>query len=128
MALTKNQILEADDLPREEITVSEWGGTVWIQTLTGTQRDDFEQTMLASREEKRKLSNVRARLCALCIVDADGERLFENADVQALGHKSGTVLDRIFEACRKLNGFSDADVKELEGNSGDTPSDDSSSG
>ena len=33
MALTKAQILSADDLPREEVSVPEWGGSVLVSTM-----------------------------------------------------------------------------------------------
>ena len=37
MALTREQILEADDLPTESLDVPEWGGEVLIRALNGAQ-------------------------------------------------------------------------------------------
>ncbi len=43
MALSKDAILAAKDTKLSgEISVPEWGGSVYVKTLTGTERDAFE--------------------------------------------------------------------------------------
>ncbi len=122
--LTKEQILAADDLIFEVVDVPEWGGDVRIKSMTGTERDEFEKSLITG-PEKVNLGNIRARLCALCIVDDGGAPVFEQEDVVALGGKSAKALDRAFEVAQKLNGLSKKDVDELEKNSGKGLSDDS---
>ena len=39
--LSKDAILAADDLPRETVHVPEWGGDVYVRTMSGTDRDAF---------------------------------------------------------------------------------------
>ena len=113
--LTKEQILSADDLTRGTVDVPEWGGEVLIQTVTGTDRDRFEQDVMGLGQGKR-VENFRARLVAKCIVDDAGNRIFSDLDVVALGKKSASALQRVFDACAKLNKFGEAEVKELAGN------------
>ena len=110
--LNREAILKTDDLPRELVKVPEWGGEVYVRTLTGTERDAFEQSMVA-KKNKPNLANVRARFAVLTICDADGKRLFTDADAEVLGSKSASALDRVFEVAQRLNGFSDADSQEL---------------
>ena len=43
--LTKDQILKSDDLPSEEVSVPEWGGSVMVRSMTGYERDQFEQSV-----------------------------------------------------------------------------------
>lgn len=119
MTLTREQILKADDLPRQEVEVPEWGGAVHVRTLTGAERDEFEGESLQKRGRLREvnLENLRARLCALCIVDADGLRLFNEMDVDKLGGKSAKALDRVFAVAQRMNGFTREDVEELVKNS-----------
>ena len=112
--LSKEQILKANDLPTEEVEVPEWGGSVLVRTMTGTERDKFETSLIDGKQ--KNLDNIRARLCAKCIVDDKGERLFEDTDVAELGKKSASALDRVFTAAQRLNGLSGEDVKELEKN------------
>lgn len=113
--LNRDQILTADDLPTEDVEVPEWGGTVRLRALTGTERDAFEVSVAG--DGKKNLSNLRARLVALSVVDDKGERLFTDADVKKLGLKSAAALDRLFDKARHLSGLDEDDVEELAGNS-----------
>ena len=81
--------------------------------MTGTERDAFEETIF-----KGGGSNIgtRARLAALTIIDEKGQRLFTDEDVQVLGEKSASALDRVYTVAIRLNGFTDQDVKDLEKN------------
>ena len=129
MALTKDLILAQIDLPREEIEVPEWGGTIWIGVMPGSERDAFEAESANLTKAGNGLNNFRARYCARAIVDDQGKRLFcSDADINALGQTSGTALDRIFDAARKINRLGDDDLEELEKNSQATQADGSSSG
>lgn len=114
--LTKEQILSADDLKREKVSVPEWGGHVWIRVMSGAERDGFEQGIVQGN--RTNLTNIRAKLAALTVCDENGLRLFTDVDVIALGKKSAAALDRIFAAAQRLNGISGKDVEELEKNSG----------
>lgn len=127
--LSRDQILAADDLKTEDVEVPEWGGSVRIKMLTGTERDKFEASTVEVRGGKpqQNLANLRARLVSLCIVNEDGERVFSKGDVAALGMKSASALERVFQACSKLNGISDADVEELTEGFDDDPAGSSSS-
>ena len=113
--LTREAILDADDLTTEDHEVPEWGGTVRVKMLTGTERDAFEASVTETRGKnvKANLANVRARLVSLCLVDTTGRRLFAREDIPLLGRKSAAALDRVFDACRRLNRIGDQDVEEL---------------
>ena len=113
--LNKEQILRAEDLKTTTVNVPEWGGKVKIKTLTGAERDDFEQSIL--RGGKIDAHNIRAKLCARCIVNEKNERLFSDAEIVALGNKSAIALDRVFVAAQKLNGLTNDEVEELAKNS-----------
>jgi hypothetical protein len=115
--LTREQIDAAEDLPTRAVPVPEWGGDVLLRTLTGKQRDDFEQGQ-ASLPANGKLDNIRARLVALCLVDGDGKQLYaDHESILRLGGRSGTVLDRLFDVCREMNGMTAESAKAAEKNS-----------
>jgi hypothetical protein len=128
--LSREQILGVQDLSFEDVDVPEWGGVVRVKMLTGTERDQFEQELVVRHGKKTSvnLANIRARLVALCMVDADGALLFTEKDVAALGRKSAMALNRVFEVAQRLNGLTEQDIEELEGNSETGQSDDSISG
>jgi hypothetical protein len=114
----REAILNHDDLPRELVAVPEWGVSVYVRTLSGTERDAFEEGSLVKRGKSKEVSlrNIRARLVALAVVDADGKRIFADSDVAALGAKSGKAIDRLFDVASRLSGISESDVDELAGN------------
>ena len=110
--LNRESILQSDDLPKELVEVPEWSGDVYVRTLTGTERDAFEQSMV-QKKNKPNLANVRARFAVLTICDEKGDRLFTDGDAVELGSKSAAALDRVFAVAQRLNGFSDSDSEEL---------------
>lgn len=118
--LTKQQILEARDLPTEDVHVPEWGGTVRVRALGGLERDRYESSLVIGTGAAAKFSplNIRAKLVAAAVVDDRGKRLFSEEDVAALGEKSGAALDRVFEVAQRLSGLSQKDMEDLRGNSG----------
>lgn len=128
--LNKAEILAKDDLKTEDVFVPEWDAWVKVRSLNASERDHFEASTV-QRNGKRvttNLENIRARLCLLCMVDEEGNRLFDEGDTFPLGGKSASALDRIFTVAQRLNGLRDEDVQELAGESnaaqnGDSPSD-----
>ena len=122
--LSKTAILTAIDLQTEDVEVPEWGGAVRVRSFTGRERDAFEASMVRGegRDRKVDLTNMRARLVGLTVIDETGQRLFTDDEVDLLGAKSGAALDRVFAVAQKLNGLSGADVEELSKNSSGVPS------
>jgi hypothetical protein len=114
--LGRNQILDAKDLKTEDIPVPEWGGEVRIRMLTGEERDQFEASMVELKKDgttKANRENVRARLLVLCIVNEQGEQMFNRADIKLLGRKSAKALERVINAANELNGISEKDIEDL---------------
>lgn len=125
-ALTREDILGADDLTRELVECPEWGGDVWVTEFAGDDRDAWELSMLKDPHLLHKQSGdeptpdytrIRAKLCARTICDEHGKRLFTETDVIALGRKNAAALDRCYAVAVRLNKLSKEDVEELVKNS-----------
>jgi len=127
--LNREQILKANDLKTETVSVPEWGGDVLVRMMTGTARDKFEEQTFAAGRKKGKaemsFDNIRARLVAAVVVDEAGNMLFTSSDIAELGKKSAAALDRIFSVAQRLNGFTKEDIDELAKNSETDLKDDS---
>lgn len=112
--LSKDAILQAPDMPVETVSVPEWGGQVCVRTMSGTDRDAFEASLIGQQNGQQnaqhQLQNVRARLVALTVCDKSGARLFSDADIPALGTKSAKALDRVFAVAQRLNGIGQQEV------------------
>jgi hypothetical protein len=113
MTLTRDQILAADDIKKERVAVPEWGGEVFVRVLSGLERDQIELGMRNANLGSDPKAQVRARYCAAAICDDAGKRLFSDADIGALGNKSGVALERVWKKALRLNRLADADVDEL---------------
>jgi len=128
--LTRDAILAVEDRTFADVPCPEWGGTVRLRSITGAQRDAYEQSLMQQRGGSKQLNmrNARAKLIVLCAVDESGRPMFSEDDLAALGRKNARPLDRLFDACRKLAGLSDNDVDELTEDFDETQGDDSVSG
>jgi hypothetical protein len=101
--LDRDSILASDDLPRQEVDVPEWGGSIWIRGMSGVERDSFDLAMAADRKAN-KVANIRAQLLVRTLCDDHGKRLFDDAAATALGNKAGAVLDRLYDIAAALSG------------------------
>ena len=113
--LSRNDILSAPDIKTELLPVPEWGGDVLVRTLSGTERDAWEATLVEQKKGGThfKLENVRAKLVALTLVDDDGQRIFSEADVVQLGDKSAAALSRVYNRAAEMSGVTEKDAEEL---------------
>lgn len=115
MLLTREAILAASDLKRELVEVPEWGGDVYISTMTGADRNAWEQSLVQGGG-RVNLSNATARLVAACVTDENGQRLFSDADAEALGKKSAAALERCSKVAQRLNGLTSTELEQAKGN------------
>jgi hypothetical protein len=111
--LTRDAILDAQDIKYEYVDVPEWGGTVRVRGMTGTERDQYDvESAMAARAGGSALSDFRVRRIARCIVDEDGNRIFTDKDIRTLGSKSGAVIDRVDDVAARLSGLTETSAKE----------------
>ena len=118
MPLSRDQILAAQDIERELVSVPEWGGEVWVYGLTGAELDQFqlEITRMKGQKAEVDLANVRSKLAALAMRDDGGKRLFSDADVDVLSQKSARPLARVFDAAQRLSGLTADEVERIRKN------------
>lgn len=114
MILTRDKILSSPDLPREEVQTPEWGGSVFVRTMSGSERDAFVHHCI---EQKDDIRGLKARLLCLTLCDETGSRLFGDDDQEALDAKSSKVLDDLFQVAQRLSGLGEDEVEEIAGNS-----------
>lgn len=101
---TKEAILNAMKLKSENATIS--GGEVIIKEVTAEEY----QTLFSSETVKDLAGefdgNVFASILATrCIVDADGNRIFEDTDAPSLRNGSSAEYTKIILTVKKVNGI-----------------------
>ena len=117
--LTRDQILQADDLSREKVDVPEWGGCVCVRELTASEKDAFdaETYVLKGRETVINRRDFKARLLVRSICDEAGKPIFTLKDIQALGAKSLKASERVAAVAMRLSAMTAEAQEELSGNS-----------
>ncbi|MEV5131018.1 hypothetical protein AB0K87_10995 [Streptomyces sp. NPDC053705] len=119
--LSKEQITAADDRKWEDVEVPEWGGTVRVLGMSGTERNAYQSSLVVlgsnGNVQRMNMTDQLAKLCAKSMVGEDFERLFTDAEVKELGAKNGAVLERIGSVAQRLSGLRKEDVEAKAGNS-----------
>lgn len=116
--LTREEILsKGSQLAYQDVPCPEWGGDVRIYAMSGSEREDYENKFVV-KDAKGKTTwqtppSVRELLVSCCARDAQGARLFTEADIATLSKMSASALIRCAEAAMRLAGLSDGDIKEL---------------
>lgn len=129
--LTAEEIGKASDQRFEDVEVPEWGGTVRIQSMSGTDRNSHQaESLILGPNGRPKEVNLRgqyARILSRCIVDEQGRRLFvTDKQVAALGAKDASVLERLVKVAKRVSGLTEEAVEDAAGKSGTTAGDSSS--
>lgn len=112
--LTKDAIFSAEDIRTRDVEVPEWGGSVRVRTMTGSDRQSFYAAM--SHNEKHNLpDNMMERLIIATVIDEQGNPLFVPSDIPKLAKKSAVALNRVFEVASELNGLTSKSIDKMTG-------------
>lgn len=120
MGLSREAILGARDRHVSEVAVPEWGGSVYVRSLTGAERDILEHEWNRMQSADKPQPLMRAAFVQLVACDADGSLLFSPDDVQPISEKNAVALSRIFDAAFAINFVTEEDVEDLAKNYGMT--------
>jgi hypothetical protein len=120
--LTADDILHADDFVFADVDCPEWGGTVHIRSLSGGQRVTLKKALDAGN------SDIDEMLCVMCIVDEDGNRIFDRKQIGELSRKNTKAISRVAIRALEISGMRNPDkaVADAEKNSDATRSEGSS--
>ena len=88
-----------------EVKLEQFGkdAVFYLQPLVSADRDNFEASVVGV-DGKRNLANLRARLVALCLTDADGKQI---GSAKQIGSLRADLVGALFDKVRELNGMDD---------------------
>jgi hypothetical protein len=118
MVLTREEIFAAKDTKIEAVEIPEWGGTVYVRSMSGRSRDRFDASQFdpATGKAIARTDDFRARYAVLVVCDEAGNLLFTDADIPLLTERSSIALGKILDAGLNVNGQTQDAVEELEKN------------
>ncbi len=128
--LNIDTILSCNSIKVEQVEVPEWGGYVYVKTMTGQEKDDYETSFRKKENGKfvPDLENIRAKLLVMTMCDESGICIANMSHVAALSNQSSVALDRVVSAAQRINAMSDKEMDEIEKNLEIGQSEDSSLG
>lgn len=112
--LDRDAILSAPDTLTVAVPVPEWGGTVYIRSITVAERERIEKMFQTDQKGRNKVKNLREELLIMSIINPNtGDNIFNRGDINKLSKKSAGASERVFEASLKLSGFKKEDVDQM---------------
>lgn len=108
--LTRNDFLAANDLDLKEyeIKANGYGGIVYLKKMSAKDQIEFEE--LSQGKDK---NSILTKLIVMCVCDEHGNKLFTEADVDALNNKSAAAILEVFNAILESNFMSNQDIEDL---------------
>lgn len=105
--LTAAEILAADDLTCEEVSVPEWGGSVRVRILSAQEMRALSR-ILGDEPDKSDIAT-GPLLVGACLIGEDNKPLFTADQLKVLGQKSNVPIIRLLKICKRLNCLGDAE-------------------
>jgi hypothetical protein len=109
----REMILGTNDLPSEVVEVPEWDAKVRVRGMTAREKDAFVAQITNLSTGEMSWQNATALLIVRTVVDDDGQRVFSDADADALGEKSAAATQRLFNVAQRLSAFSEEDLDQI---------------
>jgi hypothetical protein len=96
------------------VSIPEWEESVFIRQMNSRERDRYEGESL---EAKGKFwDNLRARLLVVTLSDSEGNRLYQDDELEAVASIPGPVADLLWSAAMSWNKMFKEDVVTAEKN------------
>ena len=129
--LTVQDILNADDMKKEKVEIPEWGGCVYVCSITGAEREEHGERFLDDELKPKTLSRADLRkfkraLLMQSICDVKGNRMFIPENIEGLIKKNPDIIDMLFDKAQKISGLEPDSTEEPVKNSEEIPGGDSS--
>src|SRR5258708_6163293 len=102
--VTRDSIKEKSKVRVSEIVdVSEWGGKVVINRMSGAERGAWEAAFAKSASNPKPDGSFRERLLVRVLCGADGALMYKDTEVGELGQADSIVLDRLYDVAVRVN-------------------------
>jgi hypothetical protein len=126
----RSKVLNAKDIKVEALPVAAWDCTLELRGLTGAERASLvtratiRETVNGAEVERVDSATLNPLLViASCFDPETGEKVFEDADAEAINNKSAGALDLVTTAVLRINGMSKDETAAMEKNSSATATD-----
>ena len=120
MSLTREQILGIKSFRSKTIEIPEWNGEVRLKAMSGAERESLEERVYETVGDKLQMKKGVSYIPELLVkswCDDDGNRLFQDDEIDLIKAKDSTILAKLFKVAAEVNGLSGDEEKVIEKNS-----------
>jgi hypothetical protein len=120
--ITRENFLSRKPRKIEKVEIEELNDHVFVRSLSGAERDAWEDANLVRergtgkrRNEVRfdvRVQNSKAHLITISLCDESGNRLLTDDDVQAVGDQPSTIVNKIADVCMRISGITQEDLED----------------
>lgn len=120
--LTREQFLSRKPRTIERVELPELKDHVFVRSLSGTERDAWENANLVRNRGTGKrrnevsfdirVENSKSHLICISMCDESGNRLLQDDDIVAIGEQPSIILNRIADVCMRISGISQQDLED----------------
>ncbi|MCC7314126.1 MAG: hypothetical protein IT419_04840 [Planctomycetes bacterium] len=116
----REALLRKSEAKPEKVPLPEFPeiGTIHVRRLWGSDFEEYQSIWPDDEGKKVSQAEFAAHMVALCVCDADGARVFQSTDKEAIAktwHMS--ALLRVAAKAQRINGLGKATEETIEGNS-----------
>lgn len=116
----RDLILQKDDIETEIVPVPQWGVELEVRGLSGRARAAFMREFI-QKDGELDYDRLYPALVINTVHDpATGERVFTDADYEAINAKSGAALETVAKVATRLSGLDEGAVDKAGKGSGST--------
>jgi hypothetical protein len=102
----RDTILSVQDTQQQTVEVPEWGVTVEVRGMTGTQRSEFIAACVDPKSGMPRFERVYSQIIIACTYDPEtGSQVFEATDRDVIDSKSAAATERIAKVALDLSGL-----------------------
>ena len=102
--LTREQILNSVDCELTKVEVPEWGGEIYLKSLSGAESEQLQKD--TAKPDMSDVDKI-ATMLVVGIVGEIGKPLFTKDDIVELAKKSFKVLVRLVDEFNRVNGLTE---------------------
>jgi hypothetical protein len=108
MSRLSEQVANANDIETVSVPIPQWGISVDVKGMTGSERSKYLRRLIDAREaeDTDALGELDADLVIACTFDPDdGSKVFLESDKPMLQSKSGFIIGAIAMKAQRLSGL-----------------------
>ena len=107
MSLNREAFLKPVKVPEQVVDLPEMGGSVRVRGFTAKQRSEHERSFVlkSGKVNQAKQAERRERLIIQTVIDDEGNPLFTEEDIPAIGRQPAVVIERLVDAALEVCGL-----------------------